>query len=283
MSASSAEITPPKDPAAYRRGRGAGRLGVAAFGLACAIGGAVLATLAPQVLPRRLPPALVETAPPSASAIAPQPAPASVQPSPPAVAEGDVRRLDERLSALETREDRTARAAASVLAAAVLLEATQQSGPFAEELAALRASAPSAPELTALAQLAQAGAPSRAALAESFADYAARAASASRAPGDKAGLSARVAYILSRVVSVRRVAETRGDGPDAILAGAERQLDDGDLDGALRTLDRLAPAAREAMAPWRARAERRAEIDHAAAALRARALRDLTAAAGSAG
>jgi hypothetical protein len=59
------------------------------------------------------------------------------------------------------------------------------------------------------------------------------------------------------------------------LARAERQVEDGDLDRALRTLDRLPPAARDAMAPWRNRAERRAEIDRSAQALRARALQTL--------
>ena len=39
----------------------------------------------------------------------------------------------------------------------------------------------------------------------------------------------------------------------------------------------LPPAARDAMAPWRARAERRAEIDRDVQALRARALTDLAA------
>ena len=52
-------------------------------------------------------------------------------------------------------------------------------------------------------------------------------------------------------------------------------MDDGDLDRALRTLDRLPPTARDAMAPWRNRAERRAEIDRNVSALRARALQTL--------
>ena len=131
----------------------------------------------------------------------------------------------------------------------------------------------------ALARLAPAGAPSRTALAASFPEFAARAATAARAPwgkdADKAGWGQRIVYELSRIVSVRRVGEQAGDGPDAILARAERQVDDGDLDKALRTLDRLPPPARDAMAPWRGRAERRAEIDRNASALRARALQTL--------
>ena len=79
----------------------------------------------------------------------------------------------------------------------------------------------------------------------------------------------------SSVVTLRRVGDVPGDGVDALLARAERQVEDGDLERALRTLDRLPPTAREAMALWRARAERRAEIDRNAQALRARALQAL--------
>jgi hypothetical protein len=129
----------------------------------------------------------------------------------------------------------------------------------------------------ALGRLAQAGAPSRTALAASFPEYAARAASAGRAPGEKAGLMDRIGYMLSKVVSLRRVGDLQGEGVDALLARAERAVGDGDLDHAFKTLDRLPPAARDAMATWRARAERRAEIDRDAQALRARALQDLAA------
>ena len=70
-----------------------------------------------------------------------------------------------------------------------------------------------------------------------------------------------------------------------MLARAERQVEDGDLERALHTLDTLPPTAREAMADWRGRAERRTEIDRNAAELRARALRALVGetAAGEAG
>jgi len=75
------------------------------------------------------------------------------------------------------------------------------------------------------------------------------------------------------------VSDERGSGPDAVLARAERLVGDGDLQGALRALDQLPAAGREAVAPWRLRAERRAEIDRAAAALRARALSSLASSA----
>jgi hypothetical protein len=194
-------------------------------------------------------------------------------------ASADVERLGARLTALEAHETRTSQAAAAALAAAAAVEASQGSGPFAAQMAGLVAISPPSPELIALARLAEAGAPSRAALAASFPDYAARAASAARAPGDGAGLGARIGYELSRIVTLRRVGDVQGDSVDAVLAGAERQVEDGDLDHALRTLDRLPPKAHEAIADWRGRAERRADIDRNAAALRARALQALAASA----
>jgi hypothetical protein len=186
-----------------------------------------------------------------------------------------VARLGARVATLEAQQTHTSQAAAAALAASAVVEATQGSEPFAEELSSLRAISPPSPELQALARLAATGAPSRTALAASYPDYAAHAASAARAPGDKAGLGDRIVYELSRVVTLRRVGDVAGDGVDAVLARAERQVEDGDLDRALRTLDKLPAGAKDAMAPWRNRAERRAEIDRNAVALRERALQTL--------
>jgi hypothetical protein len=77
------------------------------------------------------------------------------------------------------------------------------------------------------------------------------------------------------------VGEVSGNDADAQLARAERMVEDGDLDQALLALDKLSPAARDALAPWRTRAEHRAEIDRTAAALRTRALEDMAAASRS--
>jgi hypothetical protein len=271
----------PKDPAEYRPRPllGVGFWAMLALAVVCVLAGVLIATLGPKLLahrpvPAAAAPALEPTptaAAPAALPLAPNPAPAVA----PAVAPADVERLGARVAALETREAHTAQAAAAALAAAAVVEASQGSAPFAEQLAALRAIAPPSPELTALARLAETGAPSRAALAASFPDYAARAASAARAPGDGAGLAERIGYALSRIVTLRRVGDVPGSGVDAVIARAERQVEDGDLDQALRTLDRLSPRAREALSAWRIGAERRAEIDRDAAGLRARALQAL--------
>jgi len=267
----------PKDPGAYRpRATLAPMIwAMLAFGLLCILAGVAIADLGPRLFAAKsTPKAPAEAAstvePPASAAAPPTPTPAAPEaPSP------DVERLSARVTTLESQQAHTSQAAAAALAVSAVVEASQGAGPFAEELESLRAISPPSPELQTLARLAQAGAPSRTALAASYPDYAARAASAARAPGDKAGLGDRIVYELSRIVTLRRVGDVSGDGVDALLARAEMQVDDGDLDRALRTLDRLPPTAREAMALWRARAERRAEIDRNAQALRARALQAL--------
>ena len=281
-----AGLSAPKDPAEYRRApAGPARWAVVALCLVCVLAGAAVGVLVPRLLAARPAPLAAAEA-----SLAAEPALAPAQPPPsapetlvvtPAASSVEIERLTARIAALETQEKSTSQAAAAALAAAALVEATQGSRPFSDELASLRAAVPGLPELAALSRLAEAGAPTRAALAASFPDYAARAATAARAPGEGAGLADRIGYALARVISIRRVGEVGGEGVDARLARAERLVEDGDLDGALRVLDGLSPAAREALAPWRIRAERRAEIDRQAAALRVRALRDLGAAARS--
>ena len=272
------EVTAPKDPAAYRPRPllGVTFWAMIAFAVLCVLAGVAIANLGPRLFAKPTLKAPAEAALAVEAAVpAPPPAPA-VAPAPVAgLADPDVERLSARLATLESRQAHASQAAAAALAVSAVVEAAQGAGPFAEELASLRAVSPPSPELESLARLAQTGAPSRTALAASFPDYAARATSAARAPGDKAGLGDRIVYELSRIVTLRRVGDVPGDGVDAILARAERQVEDGDLNRGLRTLDRLPAGARDAVAPWRVRAERRAEIDRSAQALRARALQAL--------
>jgi hypothetical protein len=275
------EITAPKDPAEYRPKplMGVTFWAMIALMLLCVLAGVAIAVVVPRVFGPK--PAAghaaesLSTPETPATPAAPAPVTAAVSPAAAAAPSPDVARLSARLTTLESQQTHATQAAAAALAASAVVEATQGAGPFADELSSLRAISPPSPELQALARLAQAGAPSRTALAASFPEYAALAASAARAPGDKAGLGDRIVYALSRVVSLRRVGDLPGDGVDALLARAERQVGDGDLDRALRTIDHLPPSARDAMAPWRGRAERRAEIDRNAMALRSRALQTL--------
>jgi hypothetical protein len=275
------EITAPDRPYRPRPVLGLTIWAMVAFTVLCILAGVAIADFGPRLFAQASKPAAV---PPSAGALAPAPAPAppqapAISPTPATAAAppADVARLDARVASLEGQQARAAQAAAAALAASVVVEASQGTAPFAEEMESLRAISPPSPELQSLARLAQAGAPSRTALATSFPDYAAQAARAARAPGENAGLGDRIVYALSSIVSLRRVGDTAGGGVDGVLALAERQVDDGDIERALRTLDRLPPGARDAIAPWRGRAERRAEIDRNAQALRTRALQALAA------
>ena len=77
--------------------------------------------------------------------------------------------------------------------------------------------------------------------------------------------------MLGKVVIVRNVDPGAG-GVDGLLARAQLAASAGDLEAAARDVDALPPAARVALADWRAAAERRIEIDRLIEQLRARAL-----------
>ena len=279
------EPTVPKDPADDRRRplMGVSFWAAISFGILCVLAGAGLAAFGPKLLAQRVmlriePEASLErpvaALPPTAAAPT---SPASAPTPPSAAAASDLMELSARLAIVETQQTRTAQAAAAALAAAAVVEASQGSGPFAAQVSDLVAMTSPSPELSALSQLATTGAPSRAALAASFPDYATRAASAARMPGAGAGFGDQITYALSRVVTLRRVGDVPGMGVDAVIARAERQVEDGDLGHALSTLDGLPKSSRDAVAGWRDGARRRAEIDRNAAALRTRALQALAA------
>jgi hypothetical protein len=183
--------------------------------------------------------------------------------------------LSARVTRLESDQARIGRAAVASLAAASLGEAAESPAGFAKALAAAEAVLPPSPELVALRRLATAGAPTRAALAAAYPEAAAQAAAAARVPSERPGLLTSVSRAFARLVSVRRTGDVSGSGPDALLARAEARLGAGDLDGALDQLAALPQPARDAMARWLNRAERRAAIDRHVVAIRAQALQEL--------
>lgn len=277
MSTSAPQPDLPKDPAHYRPRAGLGGWAMTAFAILCVLAGVGVALLVPRFMGEVRKPLAV--APPATAPMAPASPPADQVPPPAALAAADdeVARLKARIAVLESQGARTSEAAAAALALAELVDATRSSRPFPRELAALRATAPELPELEALRRLAETGAPSRTALAASFADYAALAVRRARKPPEGADVGQRLAYAMSKAVTIRRVDETAGTSPDALIARAERALEEGEVIEALKALDGLPPKAQEALAPWRMGAERRAAIDREVSSLRARAIRDLQA------
>lgn len=265
-------MTAPEPPPSPKPLLGVGFWALIAFGVLCVLAGVGVTFLAPRLAPAKPEPPAHQTAAPTRRVI--QPLPAAPAPPPPdeAAASAEVARLSARISDLETRGSRANHAAAMALAAAALVETAQSSRPFADELADLRAEAPDLNELAALDRLAQTGAPSRVVLATSFPEFAARAIRRARKPPEDARLLDRIAYGAARFVTVRQL--DAPSGPDSDISGAERALQEGDVAGALKRLERLPPAAQEALAPWRAGAQQRADIDRAVAALRLHAQRE---------
>jgi hypothetical protein len=275
-----AELTPPTDPARYGRRRAFGvafwavlalvvvvfAVGVAGARLLPRLSGAAPATPPTGVQPVLTLPDLGLSGP----AVPPQPTPlASPEPS------AEITALQDRVAALEAGQTRTVNAAAAALAAASLAEATQGSGPFDAELAALERLMPLSAEVRALKPYAEGGAPSRAALAAEFDTAAEKASIAARDPGETGGFLARLRHALSSIVVIRQVGSTAGDAPDAVLARADAALAEGDIAGALTLLRGLPPKAAQAMTPWQSRALQRVAVDRQVAAIRSRAIIDL--------
>jgi hypothetical protein len=280
------DLTYPMHDRRRKRLLGAGFWAMIAFGLACILAGLGVWHYGPLVFApdhAAVPRAASPTASlPSDSDQAPEASPVAVSAKTgPNLAASDsaLFALRQRVSSLETSQQQQAAAAAAALAAAALDRAAQTSGPFPDDLAAIEPLLPADTNLRALHRLAETGAPTRATLAKTFPAAAARAAAAARGPEQGAGWFANAAHALSAIITVRRIDRTTGNGPDAILARAEAQLDDGDLEGAIKALDALPPQARQAMTDWRRGLDRRAEIDRRIVAVRARALRDLSRAA----
>lgn len=280
------DITPPRDPAAFARprGRGIGIFAIAALCVICVALGFAGSQIAGWFKPRdpAAPPALAAANPPGLEAPARTPAPPLAGgPSAAPVTSSGYEDLESRLATVEASQQRTLTAAGAALAAAGLAEAAQTSRPFEAELTALQRVLPLSADARALAPMAETGVPSRAALAAEYADIAARASTAAREPGEGAGVVDRILHALSGIVSIRRVSDTTGNSPDAILARAERQAAEGDLVGALSTLRALPPGAANAMNAWKVRAQQRVALDQHLANIRAQALADLASAGGA--
>lgn len=158
-----------------------------------------------------------------------------------------------------------ARAAFSRLAAAL-----DAGGPFAGALQDL-SRVSDAPVPPALLASAETGVPTLAALRTGFPAAAreALAASIRAGVGNDAGTIERLGAFLRAQTGARSITAREGDDPDAVLSRAEAALAEGRLGEAIALIDLLPDAGREAMAGWRAEAERRAGALAAAEALSA--------------
>jgi hypothetical protein len=148
----------------------------------------------------------------------------------------------QRLAALEGR-------AARMATLDQLRSALEAGRPLGEVLR----SVPNPP--AALLRFGGAAPPTEAALRLTFED-AARAARAASEPQAGAGVVDAAVSRLSGLVTVRRGEEmVLGDAAGAEIERARRALEAGDLEGALRHLDRLSPQAKQAMGNWLVQAQ----------------------------
>lgn len=190
-----------------------------------------------------------------------------------------VQALEARVARLEADQALVARVSASGLAVVNLTAAAENPAGFSPALAAAERSLPASPDLVALRELAAAGAPTRAGLAEAFPGVAARVRAALRADGGGERLSG-LGRALGRMFG-QEPAQPRGVGAEAVLARAEARLAAGDLAAAADALEALPEPARATAAPWVADTRRRLEIDRRLAAVRLLALGQFAAVPGA--
>ncbi len=281
------DSTLPKDPAEYaaprRPGFGAAFWASIIIGLILILAGAIIGFFGARLFPVH--PAAQAASGSAATAALPDQAVAPVASlsSPATTASSgsflpppaEFGALAARVDKLQADQRRVAQASAEALAAADVSEAAQGSLAFADQLARLDRLLPDSPDLRTLRALAQTGAPSRAALAREFAPLADRAAVASRTPPAGSSVLARAAHVFAAIFTLRRIDRLNGNDPDAVLARAQRHVDDGDIEDAQKELVALPPAGQQALLAWRAQALRRTEIDRLVADIRAGAMRDL--------
>lgn len=191
------------------------------------------------------------------------------------------RRMDGLEAARAETTGLTEAARTLVLAAGHLREALRTSAAFAGELAALKKAAGNKPDLVALVNEltphADKGIPLLATLSDRFGAMASAAsAAAHRIDGDD--WVAAIANRLASVVTIRRT-DGADDTIDGLLAKAEAAMRDGDLIGAVKTLEGLKDGPAEAAASWLKQARARVLAERAMAVLHVQTVSLITPAA----
>ena len=187
----------------------------------------------------------------------------------------EVTALDQRIAKLESampgltstvdRSAATAKSGALAMAFANLNEAVSAGRPYAAELAAVQPLLPDAASVDDLATHATAGIPTLPELTQDFIALAEKAA-----PPPAAGGSFVDSVIASAksAITIRRIdATATGNAPDAVMARAEDDLKQGELDDAVTEVDSLPPDVRDAFAGWLEKAHARLDADETLAKL----------------
>jgi hypothetical protein len=163
-------------------------------------------------------------------------------------------RLDQVDSVLADRRQQALRAEAIVLAVGQLRTALAGSKPFAKELGAVRNMVGGDAEMVAaldqIQPFADSGVPSNDDLNKDF-ERLAPVLIRSAVVGDGQSWWRQALYHIETVISIRRVgADVPGDATDAVVARAEGKLDEGDLTGAINTLQALNGLPADMASSW---------------------------------
>jgi hypothetical protein len=167
--------------------------------------------------------------------------------------------------------------AAQAIAALALEQHLRAGEPFAAEWAALSRLGADGAALATLKPYSDAGAPTAAALAASFAKIAPSLVAADN-PDTGDGVMDRMLDHMRKLVRVRAVGEVAGDDPSALVSQIEAALGRGQAASALGIYVRLPEPARKAGADWAKTADARIAADAAARSLRENAIGRLAAA-----
>ena len=179
--------------------------------------------------------------------------------------------LTERLARLEAalpelaaaigKENNGAKSAAAAIAFANLRAAVSDGRPYAAELDTISALVPSVGDLGVLPAYAEKGIPTVPDLARSFV-VAKEGAQVATAPASSGSLVDTLMASAQSLVTIKRTDEpTTGQGPGAALARAKAALDKGDLAAAVKEVETLDGASREAFAAWLGQAHARLSAD----------------------
>lgn len=190
----------------------------------------------------------------------------------------DVAALAARVHRLEARDAAgLMRRAASVLALADLVRASEGEAPFANELTALKAVMPPEPEIADLSHYAATGVPTVATLTKRFEARIDPILAAER-DAQAHNWAERLWADMVGLVSVRRVGNVSGKDTQARVARAEYALKHGNLADAVREVEALDKPAKKAAATWLHDAKARLAVTRDSRALTNRIVAELAAA-----
>jgi hypothetical protein len=169
------------------------------------------------------------------------------------------------------------RAGTRVVLADRLGDALREGAPYAEVLAGLRRYTPDPGKLAPLDAFAERGAPTAAALAQSFKPIAERLRRDARQGQED--WTDRLLRMTEKIVTVRTPNDSDGTSVSALVTRVEEALDRGDVAGAAAAWDALPEQARQASAGWGEQVKQRAAAGSAARAAAADAVAALNQAA----